>query len=87
MYHASKTARIKGSHRDISVASEDEYAQENRFKFLTGQYIPTTKNTPCKNFYIDHHFYELNDSNWQVNLCQYKTQKLPWINVNNIIGL
>jgi len=49
---------------------------------LEGEYIPTKKNMPCKDFYKNHGFINQNDGHWQINLKQYKIKKIPWIQTN-----
>ncbi len=52
-------------------------------KKLVGEYIPTKKNLPCKEFYAEHQF--VNDSNnlWTVELEKFNTKPLPWIKINH----
>jgi len=51
-------------------------------KFLQGEYIPTKKNMPCKDFYKDFGFVKTEDGLWLIELAEYKIKQLPWINVN-----
>ena len=51
-------------------------------KQLKGEYIPTKKNIPCKDFYAKHHFVEDSKNKWVINLDTYKLKELPWIKVN-----
>jgi len=52
-------------------------------KKLVGEYIPTKKNLPCKEFYAEHQF--VNDSNnyWTIDLEKFNTKPLPWIKINH----
>ena len=50
-------------------------------KKLKGEYIPTKKNMPCKDFYVRHHFVEDSKNSWGIDLDHYKAIKLPWIKV------
>lgn len=47
---------------------------------LEGEYLPTKKNIPCKDFYKDHGFKEENGK-WHISLNNYEQKQIPWIKV------
>jgi FkbH-like protein len=49
---------------------------------LIGEYIPTKKNAPCKDFYRDHGFLDLNVGRWGIEIQTYNNKQLPWVKVN-----
>jgi len=49
---------------------------------LIGEYIPTKKNLPCKNFYEEHKFVNDQDNNWSIDLHKYEPIQIPWIKLN-----
>ncbi len=49
-------------------------------KKLEGEYLPTKKNMPCKDFYKDHGF-EGKGGKWGINLDDYQHKHIPWIKV------
>lgn len=49
---------------------------------LTGEYIPTKKNMPCKDFYENHNFTKKPNNFWEIRIDNYKAKKLPWIKIN-----
>ncbi len=51
-------------------------------KKLKGEYIPTKKNMPCKDFYAKHHFIEESKNSWVIDLDTFKLRELPWMKVN-----
>jgi FkbH-like protein len=51
-------------------------------KKLVGEYIPTKKNIPCKDFYAKHNFVENPNSKWAIDIDTYKIKPLPWIQHN-----
>jgi FkbH-like protein len=57
-------------------------AKKSGIHDLIGEYIPTKKNVPCKNFYMDHDFLDMNKGTWGISIETYKQKQLPWIKVN-----
>jgi len=55
---------------------------ELKLKKLIGEFIPTKKNMPCKDFYFNHNFAERKNNNWEIILDDYKPKSLPWIKYN-----
>lgn len=55
-------------------------AKAKGLKELIGEYIPTKKNMPCKDFYKDHGFEEKNGK-WFISLTNYKPKQIPWIKI------
>jgi len=51
-------------------------------KKLVGEYIPTKKNSPCKNFYQEHKFDKNENNLWMINLDNYEPKHIPWIKLN-----
>lgn len=49
---------------------------------LAGEYIPTKKNIPCKDFYESHNFEKKPNNFWEIKLENYQVKELPWIKVN-----
>lgn len=49
---------------------------------LEGEYLPTKKNMPCKDFYKDHGFKEENGK-WHISLNNYEQKQIPWIKIVN----
>jgi FkbH-like protein len=55
-----------------------DYAKINGYKYLVGEYIPTKKNMPCKDFYKNHGFSK-SGKNWILKLDNFKQKNIPWI--------
>jgi FkbH-like protein len=51
-------------------------ARKRRSQSLQGQYLPTTKNTPCADFY-DKHGFCLQEERWLLNCVSSASLKLP----------
>jgi len=58
-----------------------EDVKTNGLKYLEGEYIPTKKNMPCKDFYKEHGFVN-KDGKWTIRLDEYQAKQIPWIKVN-----
>jgi FkbH-like protein len=48
---------------------------------LVGEYIPTKKNAPCSNFYLNHSFLEKNKGRFSIEPKIYIKKELPWVKV------
>lgn len=51
-------------------------------KKLIGEYVPTKKNIPCRDFYKNHLFNQEINNNWAIDIANYKVKPLPWIKIN-----
>jgi len=64
-----------------------EDAKEQKVSKLIGEYIPTQKNTPVKNFYSSHGFkkfaQEGNLSKWRLDLTKHTVKMPDWMEVKN----
>jgi len=62
-------------------------AKEQGISMLVGEYVPTQKNSPVKNFYSDHGFEELSQEGslyrWRLDLTKSIVKIPEWMNVNN----
>ncbi|MDP3582947.1 MAG: hypothetical protein Q8S39_13525, partial [Ignavibacteria bacterium] len=43
-------------------------ATESGVHLVTGQFLPTKKNAPSANFFKDHSFTQLNETDWKISL-------------------
>ena len=59
-----------------------EDVKSKGLKKLEGEYLPTKKNMPCKEFYKEHGFEE-QSGKWFVELTNYRPKQIPWIKVVN----
>ena len=55
------------------------------YKSLTGEYIPTNRNEPCKDFFKDHDF-NYDEKLWEIDIKEYKEKKVPWIKIEEKSG-
>lgn len=53
----------------------------NGYHTLTGEYIQTEKNEPCKEFYMKHHFKNKSTTFWELNLDEYKIGCPEWVKI------
>ncbi|HDL01310.1 MAG TPA: HAD-IIIC family phosphatase [candidate division Zixibacteria bacterium] len=60
-----------------------EDVKEKGLKKLIGEYIPTKKNMPCKDFYKEHGFRKEENGMWIINVKEYEPKQIPWIKVVN----
>lgn len=49
---------------------------------LVGEYIPTKKNLPCKDFYAQNKFLNTADKLWAIDTENYSISPKPWIKIN-----
>lgn len=56
--------------------------RKQRIVKLIGEYIPTKKNIPCKDFLEEHGFTKKHDTIWDMRINNHVNQGLPWIRIN-----
>lgn len=61
-----------------------EQARKAGAKSMLGEYIPTEKNSPCKDFYSTHGFQKVPKNNrlWRLHIIQKNIQAPTWIKIN-----
>ena len=60
-----------------------DFLQENNFKKVVGEYIPSQKNQMTKNFYANFNFSEVEENKFELDLTTYNSKKINFIKVSH----